>query len=119
MGWSFNWVSSNDSDFNYDYGVSFSPEQVASGDVGYNYGTTKAAYDELPGISVFYKDEEGNVFHTYSAYSRGLDILVGTYNLLDLVPKGRDEAALPWTMAWIRHHDRYEDQPKQLESCCA
>jgi predicted dithiol-disulfide oxidoreductase (DUF899 family) len=68
---------------------------------------------------VFYRDAAGAIFHTYSAYARGLDILAGTYNLLDLVPKGRDEAALPWTMAWIRPHDRYEDQPKQLESCCA
>ena len=75
--------------------------------------------EEAPGVSVFYKDAAGDIFHTYSAYARGLDILVGTYNLLDLVPKGRDEAALPWTMAWVRHHDRYEDQPKQLEICCA
>ena len=75
--------------------------------------------EEAPGVSVFYKDAAGTIFHTYSAYARGLDILVGTYNLLDLVPKGRDEAALPWTMAWVRHHDRYEDQPKTPESCCA
>jgi predicted dithiol-disulfide oxidoreductase (DUF899 family) len=67
-------------------------------------------YDELPGLSAFYKDEKGDVFHTYSAYARGLDMLIGTYNYLDLAPKGRDEAALPWTMAWVRHHDRYEDQ---------
>ena len=73
--------------------------------------TWSKAHDELPGLSAFYKDENGDVFHTYSAYARGLDMLIGAYNYLDLAPKGRDEAALPWTMAWVRHHDRYEDQP--------
>ena len=118
MGWRFPWVSSYGSDFNFDFHVSFKPEE-ADGEVYYNYEMGEFQSDEMPGVSVFIKDASGAIFHTYSAYARGLDILVGTYNLLDLVPKGRDEAALPWTMAWIRHHDRYEDQPKQLESCCA
>jgi predicted dithiol-disulfide oxidoreductase (DUF899 family) len=113
MGWRFKWVSSHDNDFNYDFHVSFTKEELAKGKVHYNYDLVEG-YDELPGLSVFYKDENGDVFHTYSAYARGLDLLVGAYNYLDLAPKGRDEAALPWTMAWVRHHDRYEnDKPAQ------
>lgn len=115
MGWTFDWVSSHDTDFNADYGVSFTPEQVATGDVGYNYGTTKAAYDELPGISVFYKDEAGNVFHTYSAYARGLDILVGALRFLDLTPKGRCDGESPED-SWLKHHDKYESAAEG--SCC-
>jgi predicted dithiol-disulfide oxidoreductase (DUF899 family) len=106
MGWRFKWVSSHGSDFNYDFHVSFTKDQLAQGEVEYNYDLVEG-YDELPGLSVFYKDEDGVVFHTYSAYARGLDMLIGAYNYLDLAPKGRDEAALPWTMAWVRHHDRY------------
>ena len=109
MGWRFKWVSSNGNDFNFDYHVSFTPEERAQGAVDYNYGMTQFPSDEGPGLSVFYKDGNGNVFHTYSAYARGLDILVGAYNYLDLVPKGRDEDGLAFTMAWVRHHDRYED----------
>lgn len=113
MGWRFRWVSSYGSDFNYDFHVSFTEDQLAKGKVDYNYDMVEG-YDELPGLSVFYKDENGAVFHTYSAYARGLDLLIGAYNYLDLAPKGRDEAALPWTMAWVRHHDRYGDeQPGQ------
>jgi predicted dithiol-disulfide oxidoreductase (DUF899 family) len=110
MGWRFPWLSSFGSDFNADYHVSFSEDELAKGDVYYNYGMVEG-YDELPGLSVFYKDPDGAVFHTYSTYARGLDMLVGTYNYLDLVPKGRDEADLPWTMAWVRHHDRYDLDP--------
>ena len=107
MGWRFPFVSSFGSDFNFDYRVSFTADEVgAEGD--YNYARQKIPSDEMPGASVFYKDEDGAVFHTYSAYGRGLDILVGPYNFLDLTPKGRDEADLPWTMAWVRHHDRYD-----------
>ena len=109
MGWRFKWVSSYGNDFNRDYHVSFTPDQMAQGEVYYNYGMTEFPSEEAPGISVFYKDPSGAVFHTYSAYARGLDMLVGAYNYLDLVPKGRDEAGLPWTMAWVRHHDRYRD----------
>jgi predicted dithiol-disulfide oxidoreductase (DUF899 family) len=112
MGWRFKWVSSYGSDFNYDFHVSFTKEELAKGKVDYNYDLVEG-YDELPGLSVFYKDPSGAIFHTYSAYARGLDMLVGAYNYLDLAPKGRDEAALPWTMAWVRHHDRYATEPAQ------
>lgn len=108
MGWKFHWVSSYGTDFNFDYNVSFSEEQRAKGGVVYNYAQTEFPSEEAPGASVFTKDEGGAIYHTYSAYARGLDILVGTYNVLDLVPKGRDEAGLSFAMAWVRHHDKYE-----------
>jgi predicted dithiol-disulfide oxidoreductase (DUF899 family) len=110
MGWRFPWASSYGSDFNHDYHVSFTKDEMASGKVYYNYGETEFPSEEGPGASVFYKDQNGSVFHTYSAYARGLDILVGTYNFLDLTPKGRDEAGLKHTMAWVRHHDKYVDE---------
>jgi predicted dithiol-disulfide oxidoreductase (DUF899 family) len=109
MGWRFKWVSSFGNDFNRDFHVSFTPDEMAQGEVYYNYGKTEFPSEEAPGISAFYKDPDGTIFHTYSAYARGLDMLVGAYNYLDLAPKGRDEAELPWTMAWVRHHDRYDD----------
>jgi predicted dithiol-disulfide oxidoreductase (DUF899 family)/predicted transcriptional regulator YdeE len=111
MGWGFRWVSSYDSDFNYDYHVSFTKDEMAKGKVYYNYELQEFGSEEAPGASVFYKDATGEIFHTYSAYARGLDILVGAYNYLDLAPKGRDEGALPFTMAWVRHHDKYQDNP--------
>lgn len=107
MGWSFPWVSSFGDDFNFDYGVSFTPEQLASGEIPYNYGMHKAYTSEMPGISVFFKDETGQVFHTYSCYARGLDMLNGTYHYLDLVPKGRGEDGLKFTMEWVRRRDEY------------
>jgi predicted dithiol-disulfide oxidoreductase (DUF899 family) len=110
MGWKFNWVSSHNSDFNYDYQASFTPEQMAKGKVEYNFDLMEFPSTEGPGISVFYKDEDGNIFHTYSAYARGSETTINTYNYLDFVPKGRDEDNLPFTMAWLRHHDRYEDR---------
>src|SRR6266852_2878046 len=106
MGWRFKWLSSHGNDFNFDYHVSFTKEEEAKGEVNYNYETTEFICDELPGLSVFYKDENGDVFHTYSTYARGLDMLIGTYNLLDLVPKGRDENP-DSTMDWVRRHDQY------------
>ena len=109
MGWKFKWVPSHGSDFNADFHVSFTPDEMSKGEVYYNYRMTEFPSDEAPGASVFFKDENGDVFHTYSAYARGLDILIGAYNFLDLVPKGRDEEALPFTMAWVRHHDRYDE----------
>jgi len=109
MGWHFKWVSSFGNGFNRDYHVSFTKEEVAKGKVPYNYDTVGFGTEEGPGASVFYKNAGGEVFHTYSTYARGLDILVGAYNFLDLAPKGRDEDGLPFTMAWIRHHDRYTD----------
>jgi len=108
MGWGFNWVSSHASDFNRDYDVAFTKEELASGTVYYNYGMNRFPGEEAPGISVFYKDGNGDIFHTYSAYARGTETTVNTYNYLDYVPKGRDEDALAFTMSWIRHHDRYE-----------
>jgi len=118
MGWRFKWVSSYGSDFNHDYHVSFTKEELAKGKVYYNYGMVEG-YDELPGISVFYKDATGDIFHTYSSYARGLDILVGTYNYLDLTPKGRNETGPNHNMTdWIRHHDKYDDDPKRSDSCC-
>ena len=115
MGWRFKWVSSFGSDFNFDYHVSFRPEQKAAGTIEYNYGKSGFPSEEAPGTSVFYRDGAGAVFHTYSSYGRGLDILIGAYNFLDLAPKGRDEDALLWTMAWVRRHDEYETAP---QSCC-
>jgi predicted dithiol-disulfide oxidoreductase (DUF899 family) len=109
MGWRFTWVSSYGSDFNFDYHVSFTKEEMARGEVEYNFGPREFPSEEAPGLSVFYRDEHGEIFHTYSAYARGLDLLVGAYNYLDLAPKGRDEDALAFTMAWVRHHDRYGD----------
>ena len=107
MGWRFKWASSHGNDFNFDYHVSATDEEKAKEEMYYNYKTGELMSDELPGLSVFYKDENGDVYHTYSAYARGLDILVGTYNFLDLVPKGRDENPES-TMDWVRHHDRYK-----------
>jgi len=109
MGWRFNWVSSFGNDFNHDFHVSFTKEEMANGKVYYNYDMQEFPSEEAPGISVFYKDTTGEIFHTYSSYARGLDMLLGTYNYLDLVPKGRDEDGLALTMAWVRHHDRYGD----------
>jgi predicted dithiol-disulfide oxidoreductase (DUF899 family) len=107
MGWRFKWVSSNGNDFNFDYHVSFTKDELDNGNVYYNYQMQPTGVEELPGISVFYKDESGDIFHTYSTYARGGDILIGTYNWLDLTPKGRDEDGLAFSMAWLRHHDRY------------
>ena len=107
MGWRFTWVSSYGTDFNVDYHVSFPKDEMAKGAVYYNFEPREFPSEEAPGISVFYADEHGEVFHTYSSYARGLDLLVGAYNYLDLAPKGRDEDGLAFTMAWVRHHDRY------------
>jgi len=108
LGWKFKWVSSYGSDFNYDYQVSFTLEQLAKGKVEYNFELTELPHEEWPGISVFYRDKDGNVFHTYSAYGRGTETTMNTYNYLDYVPKGRDEDGLRFTMSWLRHHDRYD-----------
>jgi predicted dithiol-disulfide oxidoreductase (DUF899 family) len=109
MGWRFKWLSSFGSDFNQDYQVSLTPQEKAGGKVFYNYEFIESfPSEERPGASVFYKNAAGEIFHTYSTYGRGLDILIGTYHFLDLAPKGRDEDGLAWSMAWVRHHDRYE-----------
>jgi predicted dithiol-disulfide oxidoreductase (DUF899 family) len=109
MGWTFPWVSSFKNDFNRDFGVSFTPEELESPLSIYNYDSKPYPITELPGLSVFFKDDDGSIFHTYSTYARGLDIFITTYNLLDVVPKGRDEDGLP-NMGWLRHHDRYDDK---------
>ena len=109
MGWRFKWVSSNQNDFNYDYGVSFTPQEIRNGTAFYNYVKTDPGPADRAGLSAFYKDERGAVFHTYSTYARGIDMLNGTYSCLDLAAKGRDEDGLEWPQAWVRHHDRYED----------
>ena len=106
MGWSFQWVSSSGNDFNYDYQVSPTPDEVAKGESYYNYRMGKTR-GEMPGISVFHKDADGNIFHTYSTYERGLDMLNGAYHILDLLPKGRDEKGLKFTQEWVRRHDEY------------
>ncbi len=108
MGWHFNWASSFGTDFNFDYHVSFDKDDLEKGKLYYNYEFGGFAAEEAPGLSVFCKDENGEVFHTYSCYARGTETVVGTYNILDLVPKGRDEDGLAFTMAWVRHHDRYD-----------
>jgi predicted dithiol-disulfide oxidoreductase (DUF899 family) len=108
LGWKFNWVSSYGSDFNYDYHVSFTSEQLAKGKVEFNFELMAFPSEEAPGISVFYRDKDGDIFHTYSAYGRGTETTMNTYNYLDYVPKGRDEDGLHFTMSWLRHHDRYE-----------
>jgi predicted dithiol-disulfide oxidoreductase (DUF899 family) len=109
MGWRFPWVSSYGSDFNYDYQVSFTKEDRESGKAYYNYEHRGFPSEEGPGASVFAKNAAGSVHQTYSSYARGLDILIGTYNFLDLMPKGRDEDSLAFSMSWVRHHDKYSD----------
>lgn len=110
MGWSFKWVSSGESDFNRDYQVLATPDEVARGEAYYNYVTQRPYGTELPGASVFYKDPAGRLVHTYSTYARGLDAFMVNYQFLDVVPKGRDEEAMqPHAQAWVRRHDEYEN----------
>lgn len=115
MRWRFAWISSGKSDFNYDFGVSFTPEQIASGETGYNYGVSPYAEPDLPGASIFARDESGAVFHTYSTYARGGEALIGAFNWLDLTPKGRNEDGI---MSWVKLHDEYEAAPTPSASCC-
>jgi predicted dithiol-disulfide oxidoreductase (DUF899 family) len=115
MGWQFTWVSSHGTDFNYDFRVSFTPAEVTRGNLDYNYGEWSLSSEEWPGVSAFYKDDAGDVFHTHSTYGRGVEVMMGTYNMLDLMPKGRDERDVDHKMEWVRHHDRYEPA---ASSCC-
>ena len=108
LGWTFKWVSSNGTDFNYDFEVSFQPDALARGDATYNFAKLQNANSDMPGISVFAKDESGAVFRTYSTFGRGLDMMNTAYHYLDLVPKGRDEAGLPFTMSWVKLRDLYD-----------
>jgi predicted dithiol-disulfide oxidoreductase (DUF899 family) len=113
MGWQFKWVSSFGTDFNRDFGVTFTAQDRAEGhgEVYYNYAMRPFPPEEGPGVSTFVKDAAGDVFHTYSTYGRGVEVMMGTYELLDLMPRGRDEQGLSYTMEWVRHHDRYETAP--------
>lgn len=108
MGWSFDWVSCHGSTFNQDYQASFSAEDMSTGRMQYNYRETSFPVSEAPAISIFAKDGGGQVFHTYSCYSRGLDNMNVAYQYLDLLPKGRDEDSLPHPMAWVKRHDQYQ-----------
>ncbi len=131
MGWRFKWVSSFANDFNYDYHVSFTKDEIAKGKISYNYDMTEFPSEEAPGASVFYKNKDGEIFHTYSSFGRGLDLMLGAYNYLDITPKGRDEDNLVFSMSWVRHHDRYDDNyavdakqtyvapAKSESSCCS
>jgi predicted dithiol-disulfide oxidoreductase (DUF899 family) len=107
MGWTFRWVSSANNDFNYDFGVSFTPEDLKKATNNYNFGTSRFSIEEAPGLSVFFKDADGAIYRTYACYSRGLDALNPAYQYLDLVPKGRDEDANSAPMSWLRRHDEY------------
>ncbi|CAM2069394.1 Thioredoxin family protein [Sulfidibacter corallicola] len=119
MGWQVNWVSSFGTDFNGDYQVTATEAKVASGDYQYNYRpNTSEANTELPGLSVFAKDEDGRIYHTYSTYARGLDSFIGAYRLLDVVPQGRNEAGLSYPMEWIRHRDKYANAPDANAKVC-
>lgn len=124
MGWDFDWVSSSGSDFNADFHVSPSPEEKAAGRYEYNYEIHDGEGGEMPGFSVFYRNDQGEIFHTYSTYARGGDLMIGAYNFLDMTPKGRNEQEI---MDWMRHHDRYEEKPQAgagavpvtaVASCC-
>lgn len=121
MGWRFTWVSSHGGDFNHDYGVSFTPEERATGAIHYNYRVQPFAAEETPGISVFIRDDAGEVFHTYSTYGRGVEAMIGAYRLIDLTPMGRHERDVPNKMEWVRHHDRYDAAPAPKPTagaCC-
>ena len=118
MGWQFKWASSHGSDFNLDFHVSFPPESRVDGEVEYNYRRMAFPQDEAPGISFFYKDDAGTVFHTYSTFGRGVEAMMMTYDLLDMAPLGRDEEQDAYGMEWVRHHDRYESTSVP-HSCCA
>ncbi|MDX1406280.1 MAG: DUF899 family protein, partial [Woeseiaceae bacterium] len=108
MGWTFKWLSSYDNDFNRDYHVSFTEDEIENENGYLNYRKQKVAREEMAGLSVFAKDDNGDVYHSYSTYLRGLDMINGAYHLLDRVPKGRDEDSLPWNQAWLKRHDEYD-----------
>jgi predicted dithiol-disulfide oxidoreductase (DUF899 family) len=107
MGWQFDWVSSHGTEFNYDFQASHTPQDISNNTAYYNYELLEYPAEETHGLSVFYKDAAGEVFHTYSSYARGVEMLANTYNFLDMAPKGRDEDGFEFPMAWVRHHDRY------------
>jgi predicted dithiol-disulfide oxidoreductase (DUF899 family) len=116
MGWTFDWLSAGASDFNYDYGVAFTKDEIGRGDKTYNFGTSGFGIEDAPGISVFYRDEAGEIFHTYSCFARGLDMMNAAYHYLDLTPLGRHEDGLPYPMDWLRLRDQY--QPALAAAAC-
>jgi predicted dithiol-disulfide oxidoreductase (DUF899 family) len=123
MGWSFKWVSAGENGFNYDYYVSFKPEEVAKGEIYHNYRLEKqtrpnhVGLSEHAGMRAFYKNADGELFHTHSCYARGLDAINGANHWLDLTPKGHDEEGLPFTQSWVRHHDRYDGDYRGPGEC--
>jgi predicted dithiol-disulfide oxidoreductase (DUF899 family) len=117
MGWTFPWVSSHGSDFNFDFGVSFTKEDMAAGRAIYNYGTPIKSSEDMFGTSIFARNESGDIFHTYSTYHRGNELLMGAFNWLDLAPKGRNEAG--GTMSWLKLHDEYETVGTRKAGCCS
>jgi predicted dithiol-disulfide oxidoreductase (DUF899 family) len=117
MGWTFDWYSAESSDFNYDFAVSFTPEQIKAGHASYNFGTSGFGIEDAPGISVFYRDDAGHIFNTYSCFARGLDMMNAAYQYLDLTPLGRHEDGLPYPMDWVRLRDQYQPAATQA-SCC-
>jgi predicted dithiol-disulfide oxidoreductase (DUF899 family) len=118
MGWSFDWLSSGTGDFNHDYGVAFTRDEIESGARLYNFGTSGFGIEDAPGISVFFRDQAGEVFHTYSCFARGLDMMNAAYHYLDLTPLGRHEEGLPYPMDWLRLRDQYRPEPG-TSACCA
>lgn len=116
MGWNFEWVSSSANDFNFDFNVSFTKEQMAAGKGVYNYEETKISSEEMPGVSVFYKNEAGEIFHTYSTFGRGTEVSDSAYGLLDMTPKGRNEPKNGNLGDWVKHHDKYEGGA--AHGCC-
>jgi predicted dithiol-disulfide oxidoreductase (DUF899 family) len=121
MGWRFPWASSHGSDFNFDFGVSFEAQEQAAGQVDYNYERRFFPHTEAPGISVFVRGDDGRVYHTYSTYGRGVEVMMGAYRMMDLTPNGRGERDVPHKMEWVRHHDRYpqpEAAPTAPAACC-
>lgn len=115
MGWRFKWLSSHGNDFNFDFHVSFTPEEIKSGKLFYNYADLEMDMDEREGVSAFYQDRQGNIYHTYSAYARGIDLLNTTYNFLDLTARGRDENP-ERAQDWVRFHDKYPTAPSGRRS---
>ena len=109
MGWPIKWVSSYNNDFNFDFHVSFTPEEIASGAACYNYRPGARVIDEMSGRSVFYKNDAGEIFHTYSSFARGGEMFLNSYSFLDITPKGRDETSNGNLTDWVRHRDRYDD----------
>ena len=116
LGWSFPWVSSGGNSFNYDFGVSFTKDDIAAGRAIYNYGTPIQNSEDMHGTSIFARDDSGQVFHTYSTYHRGDELMIGAFNWLDLAPKGRNETE--GTMSWVKLHDEYETNDADASGCC-